>query len=70
MRLGRDDQRVALECLGELQDAAGRADVIGVLDDMRRAFGMRGDGGTGMLLLQLEQFLLAERLVHDAHARP
>ena len=43
---------------------------VGVIEHVRRAFGMRGDGGVGVLCLELQQLGLAERLVHDAHARP
>src|SRR3546814_1010928 len=43
VRLGRDDQRVAGKGLGELQYAAGRSDIIGMIDDIGRAFGMRRD---------------------------
>lgn len=41
-----------------------------MVDDMRRAFRMRRHGRAGMLGLQLQQFRLAERLMHDADARP
>ncbi len=70
MRFGRDDQRIARHRLGEIQDAAGGSDIIGMVDDIGRAFGMRGDGRVGVLRLELEQFGFAERLMHDAHARP
>src|SRR3546814_19294159 len=43
VRLGRDDQRLARKAFRELQYAAGRSDIIGMVDDMRRAFGVRGD---------------------------
>ena len=56
--------------LGELEDAAGRADIVGVVDDVRRALGVRGDRRAGVLRLELEQLALGERLVDDAHARP
>ena len=56
--------------LRELEDAAGRADIIGMVEDVRRAFGMRGDRRAGMLRLELQQLGLAERLVDDADARP
>ena len=46
VRLGGDDQGVAREGLGELQDAAGRADIVGVIGDVRWAFGVRGDRRT------------------------
>src|SRR3546814_2378034 len=52
------------------QDTAGRADIIGVVEDDRGAFGMRGDRRIGILRPQLQQFGLAERLVDDAHAGP
>ena len=44
--------------------------MVGMLDDVRRAFGMRGDRRVGMLGLELQQLGLAERLVDDADARP
>ena len=50
--------------------STGRADMVGMVDDVRRAFGMRRDRRAGMLGLELEQLGLAERLVDDAHARP
>ena len=53
-----------------LQDARGRADIIGMIDDVRRAFGMGEHRRAGMLRLQLEQLGLREGLVDDAHARP
>jgi hypothetical protein len=69
VRLGRDDHRLR-RALGEIQDAAGRAHMIGMVEDVGRAFGVRGDRGIGMLRLELQQFGLAEGLMHDAHARP
>src|SRR3546814_2155845 len=54
----------------ELQYAAGRSDIIGMVDDMRRAFGVRGDRGAGMLGFELQQLGFAECFVHDAHAGP
>ena len=70
MRLGRDDQRVAFEFLRKLQNAAGRADIVGVVDDGRRAFGVGGDGRLRVLLFQLEQFGFRKSLVDDAHTGP
>ena len=70
VRLGRDDQLVAREGLGELQDAAGRADIVRMVDDVRRAFRVRRHRRSGVLRLQLEQLGFAERLVDDADARP
>ena len=67
---GRDDQRIAREGLRKLQDAAGRADIIGMVDDVRRAFGMRGHWNAGMLRFQFQQFSFRKRLMHNAHARP
>ena len=70
VRLGRDDDRLAGECQREIEDRLGRADMVGMVDDVRRAFGMRGDRRAGMLRLELQQLGLAEGLVDDAHARP
>ena len=44
--------------------------MVGMVDDVRRAFGVRGDRRAGMLGLELQQLGLAERLVDDADARP
>ena len=44
--------------------------MVGMVDDVRRAFGMRGDRRVGMLGLELQQLGLAERLVDDADAGP
>jgi hypothetical protein len=41
-----------------------------MVDDVRRAFGVRGDRRAGMLGLELEQFCFRKRLMNDAHARP
>ena len=41
-----------------------------MVDDVRRAFGMRGDRRVRMLGLELQQLGLAEGLVDDANARP
>ena len=61
-------------CAGDssalLNYARGRADIIGMVDDVRRAFGMGEDRRAGMLGLQLEQLGLREGLVDDADARP
>ena len=54
----------------EVEDRLGRADVVGMIDDVRRAFGMRRDRRAGMLGLELQKLGLAERLVDDADARP
>ena len=54
----------------EVEDRLGRADMVGMVDDVRRAFGMRRDRRAGMLGLELQQLGLAERLVDDADARP
>ena len=54
----------------EIEDRLGRADMVGMVDDVRRAFGMRRDRRAGMLGLELQQLGLAERLVDDADARP
>ena len=70
VRLGRDDERVALHRLRILQDTAGAADIIGMIDDMRRAFGMRRHWNAGMLRLQFQQLGFRKRLMHNAHARP
>ncbi len=53
-----------------VEDRLGRADQIGMVDDVRRAFGMGEHRGAGMLRLELEQLGLREGLVDDAHARP
>ncbi len=70
VRLGRDDQRVTRQCLGEGENAARRADIVGMIDDVRRALGMRGNRRAGMLRLELKQLGLREALMDDAHARP
>ncbi len=44
--------------------------MVGMVDDVRRAFGVRRDRRVGMLGLELQQLGLAERLVDDADARP
>ena len=54
----------------EIEDRPGRADMVGMIDDVRRAFGMRRDRRVGVLGLELQQLGLAERLVDDADARP
>ena len=36
MRFGGDDQRIAFKRFGELEDTAGAADIIGMVDDVRR----------------------------------
>ena len=54
----------------EIEDRLGRADEVGMVDDVRRAFGVRGDRRAGMLGLELQELGLAERLVDDADARP
>ena len=54
----------------EIEDRLGRPDMVGVIDDVRRAFGMRRDRRAGMLGLQLQQLGFAERLVDDADAGP
>ncbi len=41
-----------------------------MVDDVRRAFGMRRHRRIGMLGLELQELGLAERLVDDADARP
>ena len=41
-----------------------------MVDDVRRAFGVRGDRSAGVLELELQELGLAKRLVDDAHARP
>ncbi len=70
VRLSRDDERVAGHVLRVLEDAAGAADIIGMVDDMRRAFGVRGDGGAGVLRLEFYEFGFAKCLMNDAHAGP
>ena len=44
--------------------------MIGMVDDVRRAFGVGEHRRARMLGLQLDQLGLGERLVDDAHARP
>ena len=44
--------------------------MVGMVDDVRRAFGVRRDRRTGMLGLQLQQLGLGKGLVDDADARP
>ena len=44
--------------------------MVGMLDDVRRAFGVRGDRRVRMLGLELEQLGLGKRLVDDADAGP
>ena len=44
--------------------------MVGMVEDVRRAFGMGEHRRAGMLRLQLEQLGLREGLVDDAHARP
>ena len=44
--------------------------MVGVIDDVRRAFGVRRDRRAGMLGLELQQLGFAERLVDDADAGP
>ena len=44
--------------------------MIGMVDDVRRAFGMGEHRRAGMLRLELEQLGLGEGLVDDADARP
>ena len=44
--------------------------MVGMLDDVRRAFGVRRDRSVRMLGLELQQLGLAEGLVDDADARP
>ena len=44
--------------------------MVGMVDDVRRAFGVRRDRRAGMLRLQLEQLGFRKGLVDDAHARP
>ncbi len=56
VRLGRDDERIALHRLRILQDTAGAADIVRMVDNMRRAFGMRRHWNAGMLRLQFQQF--------------
>ena len=41
-----------------------------MVDDVRRAFGMRRDRRAGMLRLQLQQFGFGKGLVDDADPRP
>ena len=53
VRLRRDDQRVAVHGARILQYAAGAADIIRMIDDMRRTFGVRRDRNAGILRLQL-----------------
>ena len=70
VRLGRDEDRLRGRGQREVEDRLGRADMVGMVDDVRRAFGMRRDRRVGMLGLELEQLGLAESLVDDADARP
>ncbi len=70
VRLCRNDQSIAGKRLGEVEDAAGGADIVCMFHNVRRAFGMRGDRCTRMLLLELDEFGLAEGFVDDAHPRP
>ena len=44
--------------------------MVGMVEDVRRAFGMGEHRRPGMLRLELEQLGLREGLVDDAHARP
>ena len=44
--------------------------MVGMVDDVRRTFGMRRDRRIGMLGLELQKLGLAEGLVDDADARP
>ena len=68
--LRHDDDLARRRLARERQDAAGRADVVGVLQDRLRALGMRRDHRLGMPRLELHQPPLAEHLVHLAAARP
>src|SRR3546814_4235111 len=43
---------------------------LGMIDNMRRAVGMRRHRSAGILRLQLQQLGFAKRLIHDANARP
>ena len=53
--IGQVEQRVTLEGLGILQDRAGRPDKIGMVDDVRRAFGMRHQARVEALRLATER---------------
>src|SRR3546814_3372549 len=44
--------------------------MIGMLDDMPRAFRMGGHRRVGVLRLQLQKLGLGKRLMHDARTRP
>src|SRR5205823_10145190 len=54
----------------EVEDRLGRTDEVGMIDDVRRAFGMRRDRSAGVLGLELQELGLAERLVDDADSGP
>ena len=68
MRFGCNDQRLTFHFLGIFEDAAGRADIVGMVDNIGRAFRVRGHRGIGMLRLELDQLGLAERFMDDADA--
>ncbi|OHT19235.1 hypothetical protein BHE75_01218 [Sphingomonas haloaromaticamans] len=70
MRLGGDDDRLGRARQREFQDRAGRSHLVGMIQDIGRAFRVRRDRRVGILRLQLQKLGLAERLVDDAGARP
>ena len=70
MRLGGDEYRRGWRAQRKVQDRPGRTDVVGMVDDVRRAFGMRRNRRVRVLGLELQQLGLAEGLVDDADARP
>ena len=67
MRLGRNQDGVGGAAQRKIEDGLGRADEVGMVDDVRRAFGVRGDGNCNcnmcpyMALNTLEKLYVALR---------
>jgi len=68
--LGEHDVGIGFGGGGALQQAAGGADEVGQIQQMLLAFGVGDHLGPGMLLLQLQQGLLAEGFMHQTTAWP
>ena len=64
------DHRAGRRRVDPLQDALGRADAVGELDDVVRALGVHDDLDVGMLGTRRGDVLGAEALVHRAVALP